>query len=129
MYKKFDYNQIKLDFVLPFQGDLNPNNRWVILSNEIPWGKFEDEYASQFSENEGAEAKSFRVALGALIIQKKLGLTDEETAWQIMENPYLQYFIGFTEYQTKKPFHSSMLVHFRKRINSDLINRINDDFF
>lgn len=103
MYKKFDYNQMKLDFVLPFQGDLNPNNRWIILSNEIPWSKFEDEYSSQFSDDEGAEAKSFRVALGALLIQKKLGLTDEETLCQIMESPYLQYFIGFTEYQKKPP--------------------------
>ncbi|UCF98223.1 MAG: hypothetical protein JSV89_01500 [Spirochaetaceae bacterium] len=30
------------------------------------------------------------MALGALIIQTKLGLTDEETVAQIQENPYLQ---------------------------------------
>lgn len=30
--------QIKIeDFVLPFEGKLNPENRWVKLSKNIPW--------------------------------------------------------------------------------------------
>jgi len=35
----------------------------------------------------GAPAKAARIALGALIIQEKLRLTDEETMYQIQENP------------------------------------------
>jgi transposase, IS5 family len=38
-----------------------------------------------------------------LIIKETLGLTDEETVEQIRENHYLQYFLGYTEYNTKKP--------------------------
>ena len=34
------------------------------------------------------------MALGALIIKARLGLTDEELVEQISENPYLQFFIG-----------------------------------
>jgi hypothetical protein len=34
------------------------------------------------------------MALGALIIKEKLGISDRETVEQIRENPYLQYFIG-----------------------------------
>ena len=34
------------------------------------------------------------MALGALIIKARLGLTDEELVEQIKENPYLQFFIG-----------------------------------
>ncbi|WP_082655560.1 transposase [Paenibacillus sp. 32O-W] len=41
-----------------------------------------------------------RVALGALIIQERLGTDDRETLRQILENPYLQYFLGLTEYCT-----------------------------
>jgi hypothetical protein len=46
----------------------------------------------------GAPGKLFRMALGALIIKEKLGTSDRETVEQIQENPYLQYFIGMTEF-------------------------------
>jgi hypothetical protein len=38
------------------------------------------------------------MALGALIIQEKLGTSDKETVEQIKENPYLQYFLGRSDY-------------------------------
>merc|ERR1711912_122014 len=69
-----------------------------------------------------APAKLFRMALGTLIIKKKLGTSDRETIEQIRENPYLQYFIGLNCYQQEPPLESSMLVHFRKRIDGELIN-------
>jgi transposase, IS5 family len=55
----------------------------------IPWSEFESEYAAIFSEEIGAPAKSFIMALGALIIKEKLGISDRETVEQIRENPYL----------------------------------------
>jgi hypothetical protein len=73
----------------------------------------------------GAPAKSFRMALGALIIKEKLGISDRETVEQIKENPYLQYFIGLEEYCQEPPFDASMLVHFRQRINVNLVNKVN----
>jgi len=38
------------------------------------------------------------VALGALLIKERLGLTDRETVEAIQENPYLQFFIGYEEF-------------------------------
>ncbi len=73
----------------------------------------------------GAIAKPFRMALGALIIKEKLGTSDRETVEQIKENPYLQYFLGMPDYSNKEPFDPSMLVHFRERIDMDLVNKIN----
>jgi hypothetical protein len=66
------------------------------------------------------------MALGALIIKEKLGTSDEETVEQIRENPYLQYFLGISEYSDKAPFEASMMVHFRKRLNLEIIGRINE---
>ena len=43
------------------------------MAELIPWQEFEEEYAKLFSEEKGAPAKSFRMALGALIIKEKLG--------------------------------------------------------
>ena len=83
------------------------------------------EYASLFKTKIGAPAKSFRMALGALIIQEKLRTTDRETVAQIQENPYLQYFVGLLKYSHDLPFDSSMMVHFRERINKEMIEKIN----
>ena len=114
------------EFELPFEGKLSKNNRWVIMAKLISWSEFEQEYASLFSEEMGAPAKSFRMALGSLIIKEKLGTSDIETVEQIRENPYLQYFIGLSSYSNEPPFDSSMLSHFRQRIDIDLVNKINE---
>ena len=128
MYKKRDKEQLTLsDFSMPFSGKLSPDNRWVKYAKEIPWDEMEDQYSKQFSKNgKGSPAKQFRMALGALIIKEKLSISDEETVEQIKENPYLQYFIGLKEYQNNGPFDSSMMTHFRKRINLDMITQLNE---
>ena len=74
---------------------------FVIMSKLIPWSEYESEYADHFSSEMGAPAKSFRMALGALIIQEKLGTSDRETVEQVRENPYLQYFIGLESYPSQ----------------------------
>ncbi len=71
----------------------------------------------------GAPAKSFRMALVALIIKEKLGIST--AVEQIQKNPYLQYFVGRNSYQNEAPFDPSMMVHFRQRISSDLLQKIN----
>ena len=86
------------DFELPSWGKLSADNRWVKIAELIPWSEFEAEYAKSFPTEMGAPAKSFRMALGALIIKEKLGISDRETVEQIRENPYLQYFIGQLAY-------------------------------
>jgi IS5 family transposase len=53
-------------------------------------------------------------------------LTDEETVEQIRENPYLQFFLGFAGYSSKAPFDPSMMVHFRKRLLEEDLDRINE---
>ena len=65
------------------EGRLSENNRWVIMAKLIPWSEFETEYASLFAEEMGAPAKTFRMALGSLIIKEKLGTSDIETVEQI----------------------------------------------
>ena len=57
----------------------------------------------------GAPAITGRMAYGALVIKERLGITDEETAEQVGENPYLQYFLGLEEYRNGDVFDPSML--------------------
>ena len=126
MYRFEEQSQVSSEnFELPFEGKLSEDNRWVIMASLIPWSEFEDEYASIFSEEIGAPAKSFRMALGSLIIKEKLGISDRETVEKIKGNPYLQHFIGISSYSNETPFDASMLVYFRQRIGIELVNRIN----
>ena len=127
MYRQTEINIVtKENPELKFEGKLEKDNRWVIMSELIPWGEFEEEYAKNFSEiGIGAPAKPFRIALGSLIIKERLGTSDRETVEQIRENPYLQYFLGISEYSSKAPFEASMLVHFRQRISDSIVNKIN----
>jgi IS5 family transposase len=113
------------NFQFPVEPQLDPNNRWVIMAKLMPWSEFEEEYAQKFSTEMGAPAKTFRIALGALIIKEKLGTSDNETVEQIKENPYLQYFLGMSAYSNEAPFEASMLTHFRKRISVELVNEVN----
>lgn len=127
MYRKRDREQITIDdFIVPFGGKLRADNRWVKLSKVIPWDRIEDRYAEKFGKC-GNVAIPLRVALGALILKEKCGLSDEDTVENISENVYMQYFIGYKEYRAEKPFAPSLMVEFRKRLDIAEIQRIIDD--
>ena len=128
MYRKLHVHQLAFeDFVLPFGGKLRSDNRWVILAKQIPWAVVDTAYAQQFSQEDmGSPAKSSRLALGALILQERLGVTDRELVEQIAETPYLQYFLGLMAYQNEAPFHHSLLTTFRKRFTHDSLGTINE---
>lgn len=114
------------EFFLPFGGHLRGDNRWIKLSEQIPWELVEEMYVSKLQTDFGAPAHSARMAFGSLLIKERLGLSDVETVAQITENPYLQYFIGLKMFQKEAPFDSSQMVHFRKRFSAEAIDRINE---
>lgn len=126
MYRKPSPQTTIDDFILPFSGSLNAENRWVKLAKIIPWDQLEKEYAFMFPSDRGNVAKPVRMALGSLIIQARCGYTDRETVQQITENPYLQYFIGLKEYQLTRPFTPVAMVKFRKRFKAERLAKINE---
>jgi transposase, IS5 family len=127
MYK-FSDNQLKFsDFGQPVGMKMNPENRWVKKAELIPWDEIEKRYAALFTNKKGNVAKALRMALGALIIQTEYGYSDEETALQIQEGGYLQFFCGYKEYDdSKPPFDASTMVYFRKRLTPEILGEINE---
>lgn len=127
MYR-YSNGQISLsDFKQPVGMNLKENNRWVKKAQTIPWPEIEKRYAALFTNRKGNVAKPLRLALGACIIQAEYGYSDEETALQIQENPYLQYFCGYAGYDDEKlPFDPSLMVYFRKRLTPEVLGEINE---
>jgi hypothetical protein len=112
------------NFELPFGGKLASDNRWIIMEQMIHWSEFEGEYAAIFSEEIGAAAKTLRMALAALIVKEKLGISDRETVEQMRENPYLQYFMEMSAYSNEAPFDAGS-IHYWKIHKSEENIRIN----
>ena len=69
-----------------------------------------------------------RVAIGALIVKHFKQMSDEDTIEEIQENPYLQYFLGYSSYQLKPSFDPSLFVTIRKRLSARHIEAINEVF-
>ena len=127
MYKKNQNHQFSLqDFNQPMGLKLDPENKWIKKAAMIPWDEIEAVYADLFPSDCGMPAKPLRMALGALLIQKKFGFSDRELVEQIQENPYYQYFIGLPGFQLEKPFAPSLMVEFRKRITDEKLAEINE---
>lgn len=109
-------------FKTPFETALVRDNRWVKLSECIPWDALADSYYKTFSLKQGRPAKDARLVIGAVIIKHKLCLSDEETVCQIQENPYLQFFVGLPGFQSEVPFVPSLFVEIRKRMGQEMFD-------
>ena len=127
MYKTSTASQIRFDDFNQGCGmQLDKSNEWVRMGDLIPWQKLEHLYSVYFPSKSGRPAHPFREALGALIIQQRLNLSDRKVVQAITEGPYLQYFIGLPRFQSKAPFQPTLLVEFRKRLNQEIIEQCNE---
>ena len=73
---------------------LNPRDEWVVIAGRMDWKEVETQYMRRFPSKRGRPAVNARQALGALIIQRRMGLSDRELVKEIARNPYYQFFIG-----------------------------------
>lgn len=121
-------NQLKIeDFKTPFTRKLRADNRWVVLSQQVPWDRFAQVYMSVMSNQTGRAAKSPRLVLGALIIKHLEYLDDRGTIDAIQENPYMQYFVGLEEFTTEQIFTPSLFVEIRKRVGAKHFDQLTVD--
>lgn len=60
--------------------------------------------------------------ISALVIKHKMNPSNEETILVIQENPYMQYFVGLSEFTDKPVFDSSLFVTIRKRLGTSGFN-------
>lgn len=115
------------EFAMPFETNLDKNNRWVVLSQVIPWEKFAELYYKNFPSRRGAPTKDARLVLGVVIVKHMLKLDDIGVIEMIQENPYIQYFLGLKGFTQKPVFDPSLLVYIRKRIDLNVFESLTDE--
>jgi len=119
-------SQLTLEgFQTPFSQHLDKNNRWVKLTDCIPWDLLANVYYRKMNNDFGAPSLSARMVIGAVIIKHMLNIDDREVVAQIQENMYLQYFVGLSSFTTKEPFDPSLMVSIRYRLGQDVMEEFN----
>ena len=114
-----------IGFKMPFAAGLDAGNELVRLADMIPWGEIEEHCKDVFAEK-GRKAYPVRVAVGAILLKEIRRVPgDRPLVELIRENPYAQYFLGFSEFLTKAPFDQSLMPHFRARLEPKMA-RINE---
>lgn len=120
-------NQLTIcGFETPFEQALTSENRWVRLSNLLPWDKLATQYDKLFKSSEGRRPLNGRIVIGAVIIKHMLNLSDRETILQIQENVFMQYFLGYSSFTNEAPFDPSLFVDIRQRLSLEVMNSINE---
>lgn len=121
-------NQLSLaGFETPFQRELDPENRWVILAHLLPWDELSSVYLKHIpKQSTGRRALNPRIILGSIIIKHMCNLDDRETVEQISENIYMQYFLGYPSFTSRQPFDASLFVEIRKKLGLEALSKINE---
>lgn len=101
-------------------------NRWVKLAHAIPWDDLASIYYKQMCTDNGAPGINARIVIGAIIIKHKMKLDDRGTIQMIVENMYMQYFLGLEEYTEKEVFDASLFPTIRKRLGATEFNKMSD---
>jgi len=103
---------------------LDPNDPLIQLARVIPWQEFDEKFSKYYTKNIGAPSKPIRLMVGLLMLKSLENLSDESIVIQWKRNAYYQAFCGMTEFQKAVPCHATELVHFRKRIGKEGIEKI-----
>jgi transposase, IS5 family len=103
-----------------FMDMLDTKDPLIVLADNFPWSKVESEFQKYYKNDKiGRPNKPIRLMVGLLLLKQIKNLSDERIVEEWKQNPYLQYFCGFTEYTPSLPCHATELVKFRNRIGKD----------
>ena len=100
-----------------FMDMLDSQDPLIVLADKLPWSKIENNLQEFYNNDRvGRPNKPIRLMVGLLLLKQLKNLSDERIVEEWKQNPYLQYFCGFTEYTPALPCHATELVKFRNRI-------------
>jgi len=106
-------------FQAHFDQILNHEHALVRLADAIDWPRFDAAFADSYSDEMGAPGKAVRLMVGLHYLKYAFDESDESVVDRWVENPYWQFFCGFTHMQHKAPLDPSRLSRWRKRVGDE----------
>ena len=106
-------------FRAEFDQLLNLDHPLCVLARKIDWSRFDVAFAECYSAEDGAPGKDIRLLVGLHYLKHTFNVSDESLLERWVENPYWQYFCGFSTMQHKVPLHSTCLTKWRQRVGAD----------
>lgn len=103
---------------------LNPAHELIQLARKIDWARLEAAFAGQYSPDMGAPAKATRLMVGLHCLKYAFNESDESVVARWVENPYWQYFCGYTHMQHRCPIHPTSMTRWRKRVGADRLEEL-----
>ena len=103
---------------------LNPKHELVVLANKIDWPGLESAFVGCYSPDMGAPAKAVRLMVGLHYLKYTFNESDETLVDRWVENPYWQYFCGYTHMQHECPIHPTSMTKWRNRVGVDLLEEL-----
>ena len=105
-------------FQAHFDQLLDPKHPLVILANKIDWKRFDLALADCYSADFGRPAQSTRLMVGFLYLKYTFDVSDEDLPARWVENPYWQYFCGYSYMQHEMPLDYTTIIKWRSKVGS-----------
>ncbi len=105
-------------FQAHFDQMLDPDHELVVLANQINWPSLDVAFADCYRPDIGAPAKAIRLMAGLHYLKYTFNESDESVVARWVENPYWQYFCGYTHMQHDCPIHPTTMTKWRNRVGA-----------
>ncbi len=111
-------------FQARFDQLLNPDHELVVLANMIDWPTLEAVLVDCYHPDTGAPAKASRLMVGLHYLKYTFNESDESLVARWVENPYWQYFCGYTHMQHDCPIHPTSMTKWRNRVGAERLEEL-----
>jgi IS5 family transposase len=103
---------------------LNHNHPLFKLANAIEWFEFEEAFGKLYDPGQGRPAKPIRLMVGLHYLKHAYDLSDEDVVARWVENPYWQYFCGFSHFEHALPIDSSLMTKWRQKVKAEGMEKL-----
>ncbi len=107
-----------------FDQILNPGHELVQLAHKIDWPGMEAAFVDSYCPDIGAPAKAIRLMVGLQYLKYAFNESDESVVARWTENPYWQYFCGYTHMQHECPIHPTSMTKWRNRVGAERLEAL-----
>jgi len=114
----------------PYSGEIDTNNRWIKLSELVPWEQMETIYLKHFDAKKHKKVKGCRLVMGLMLGQMLMKMSNVQILDYFHENPFFQYFCGQDSFVSKVDnaiLHHSLLSKRRALLGKKFLSKFEQE--